>query len=360
MKIVKLLALLFALCLALSLLVACDSSDTSDSDTPQTPTTCDHAWQDATCDAPKTCSKCSATEGSALGHSWENATCDAPKTCSKCSATEGSALGHSWENATCDTPKTCTKCSATEGAALGHAEVKDVAVAPTCVVDGKTEGSHCSRCSEILIEQTVIMATGHAYEKGFCKNCNEPDPDYVPPLELKQMVSTDIVDFTLEGAKLTYYVSNVHSNYVEPTDKPNPLYAAKVGTCYVSMTFTVKNKDRGGSLNVGSYYWNLAKWTVTYEGETYPIYGYDLSVNKYPYINLSHGALIDCKTGETIKKIPTVNLLLSAGETATIRTFGIMHVDPTSLNDGFLLTVKVPNSKGEYEEFTYSVPDIVS
>ncbi len=51
-----------------------------------------HTWVEATCEAPKTCSVCGATEGEALGHEWMNATLDAPKTCKNCGATEGSPL----------------------------------------------------------------------------------------------------------------------------------------------------------------------------------------------------------------------------------------------------------------------------
>ena len=43
----------------------------------------------------------------ALGHTWSNATCDAPKTCSVCGATEGEALGHSYVRE-CDT--NCSVC----------------------------------------------------------------------------------------------------------------------------------------------------------------------------------------------------------------------------------------------------------
>ena len=79
-----------------------------------------HIWKKATCESPKTCTKCEATEGSALGHSWKEATCEAPKTCTVCGKTEGEALGHSWKAADCTHPKTCTVCGKTEGEALGH------------------------------------------------------------------------------------------------------------------------------------------------------------------------------------------------------------------------------------------------
>ena len=51
-----------------------------------------HEWVEATCTAPKTCSRCGATEGEALGHDWKEATTEAPKTCTRCGATEGEKL----------------------------------------------------------------------------------------------------------------------------------------------------------------------------------------------------------------------------------------------------------------------------
>ena len=47
--------------------------------------------------------------------------------------------------------------------ATGHTEVVDDAVAPTCTTAGKTEGKHCSVCSTVLVAQTTVTATGHAW-----------------------------------------------------------------------------------------------------------------------------------------------------------------------------------------------------
>lgn len=81
---------------------------------------CRHAWTDATCTAPKTCSKCGVTEGETLWHNWKEATCNDPRTCANCGITEGSKLGHDWELATCEKASTCKVCGTVEGLPLGH------------------------------------------------------------------------------------------------------------------------------------------------------------------------------------------------------------------------------------------------
>ena len=69
---------------------------------------------------------------------------------------------------------TCTRCGATktEVVPAGHIAVTDPAVEATCLNAGKTEGSHCSVCGEVLVEQKEIPALGHDYdENAVCKRC---------------------------------------------------------------------------------------------------------------------------------------------------------------------------------------------
>ena len=54
--------------------------------------TCNHEFIEATCETPKTCTKCGETEGVALGHIWKEATSQTPKTCTRCGVTEGDPL----------------------------------------------------------------------------------------------------------------------------------------------------------------------------------------------------------------------------------------------------------------------------
>lgn len=180
----------------------------------------------------------------------------------------------------------------------------------------------------------------------------------VPTLALGETASTDLAEFTLENSQFTYYVSNVGSTYVEPTEEPNELFAASIGHCYVSLTFTITNKDRGGSISyAGGFAEWEPNWTVSYGDTDYPVKGFDLNNNAgYNYINLSVAAVIDKESGNVLAKNGTMNYLLSAGETVTLRTFGIIDVEPESLTDGYDFTVEVLNSQGEYEYFTYTVP----
>ncbi len=154
--------------------------------TPTTSTQCSHTYKDATCTAPKTCSKCGKTSGSATGHSYKNATCTAPKTCTKCGATTGNAAGHSYKDATCTAPKTCTKCGATTGNAAGHSYKNATCTAPkTCTKCGATTGNAaghsyknatctapktCNKCGV-----TEGTPTQHKYDKGSCSICGQED-----------------------------------------------------------------------------------------------------------------------------------------------------------------------------------------
>ena len=52
-----------------------------------------------------------------------------------------------------------------------HNVVKDEAVEPTCTTEGKTEGSHCSVCNEVLKPQEIIPVLGHNFKDGICTRC---------------------------------------------------------------------------------------------------------------------------------------------------------------------------------------------
>ena len=156
------------------------------------PTTCSHSYKDATCTAPKTCSKCGATEGNALGHSWNAATCTAPKTCSKCGTTEGNALGHTHQPVTCTAGATCTVC----GAAIPAAEHKytdaTCTTPKTCSICGATEGS--------------VLA--HSYQNGTCTGCGAEEV-ITHPIETGTgyaitVSSNEVICYQITASELLY------------------------------------------------------------------------------------------------------------------------------------------------------------
>ena len=139
-----------------------------------------------------TCSRCGdsyvADEVAATGHTVVidkavEATCTTDgKTegshCAVCGEvfteqTAVAALGHRYSKRiiaepTCSTmgliKYTCTICGdaySEDTPMTAHTLVTDVAVVATCTQDGRTEGSHCSVCGEIITAQTMIPATGH-------------------------------------------------------------------------------------------------------------------------------------------------------------------------------------------------------
>ena len=111
----------------------------------------------------------------ALGHNYVNGVCTR---CGNGGSGAGSSepethncVGMAWITVT---EPTCTEagekhfiCNCgntveTEAiSALGHSEVADAAVEPTCTETGLTEGSHCSVCNEVFVEQTIVPMVEH-------------------------------------------------------------------------------------------------------------------------------------------------------------------------------------------------------
>lgn len=179
-------------------------------------------------------------------------------------------------------------------------------------------------------------------------------------LAVGETASTDIAQFTLKDAQFAYYLSSVgNGNYLTPTDESNIGYAASTGHCFVSLTFTLTNIDRGGYLSFCDPFsedqWK-PNFVLKYEGKEYPVNSYTIDDKDGETFSMEYAVEVDKETAAYIKEIGTINCLLRAGSTVTIRAAGVVAVDPENLTDGFELSVDVPNSKGEYETFTYAVP----
>ena len=136
-----------------------------------------HSWgewttvTDATCTEQGTekrvCSVCNKEETRATearGHDfaaeWSHDGASHWHACSLCNATT-EKVAHSGGAATCTAKATCAVCGAEYGELAAHTMVTDVAVAPTCTIEGKTEGSHCSVCKAVIVAQETVPALGH-------------------------------------------------------------------------------------------------------------------------------------------------------------------------------------------------------
>ena len=135
-------------------------------------------------------------------------------TASKISATP--AVGYhfsSWSDGNTDNPRTITVASDTSFIAIfeEHTIATDAAVAATCTESGKTEGSHCSVCGEVLVAQKEIPALGHKFvnyiynndattesdgtETATCKHgCGETDTRVAEGTRLTTAVSESVAD----------------------------------------------------------------------------------------------------------------------------------------------------------------------
>ena len=154
-------------------------SETEQEQESESEIVCEHAYSDATCLEPATCTKCGEVKGEAEGHAFAEATCTTPSTCSKCGVVEGEALGHDVQDADCTHESTCKRCGKKVGGALGHDYMAATCTKPaTCSVCGATQGTalghkyteatctapaKCSVCGE-----TKGSALGHKYTEATC------------------------------------------------------------------------------------------------------------------------------------------------------------------------------------------------
>ena len=95
--------------------------------------------------------------------------------------------------------KFCGESSKEEIPATGHTIVIVPALEATCVQPGKTEGSHCSICGEVILEQKSVPALGHMWDEGTitkeptctengektytCSRCNEIKIERIAKIE---------------------------------------------------------------------------------------------------------------------------------------------------------------------------------
>jgi len=74
--------------------------------------------------------------------------------CASIGALTGCGCEHEWVAATCETPKTCSKCNETEGVALGHTPGDWQITEAAAINNPGTREKHCTVCGEIIASET--------------------------------------------------------------------------------------------------------------------------------------------------------------------------------------------------------------
>lgn len=232
-----------------------------------------------------TCTKCKAAETEkigALGHDWAKATCLAPKTCKRCSATEGEPLAHTFDKevanestlksaATCTAKavyyKTCACGAKSEtetfeyGEPLAHMFEKKSETQATCTEPGKT----VYRCTSCGTEETRVSgsALGHKWVAATCTTaeyCSVCKKEGVPALghtweyNADESIEAtcyaegkDVTKCSVCGETHTDVVSKTPHNFGEltPTNETPSMGTADV--CHVVYIHTCQNDGCGFS-----------------------------------------------------------------------------------------------------------------
>lgn len=174
--------------------------------------------------------------------------------------------------------------------------------------------------------------------------------------KLGETVSTDIFEFTLNAAEFTVALNNIKDEmYFTPkeydpnSDADNP-FVAPVGHTYVAFSYTVENLNRSSSeFHDGSFA------AIKYDGKKYSSMeeGAYFQYNDEQYLD-ADGKLKSKKGGEWYSD-PGNNLLLLTGEKETRRAFIDIETEIKDLTEDVEITVKIPNSEGKEESFTFLI-----
>ena len=148
------------------------------------------AWKaDGTCQSINGGFPILSWQTGAADHAFADATCTDPMTCTVCGETEGEALGHEYESVVTDptcmekgyTTYICGRCGDSYVdedsyvGATGHC-YKEWTVEPTCTEQGYTH-RECIDCGNTY-DFNYVEALGHDFADGTCGRCGEADPDY--------------------------------------------------------------------------------------------------------------------------------------------------------------------------------------
>lgn len=181
----------------------------------------------------------------------------------------------------------------------------------------------------------------------------QQESEEITKYNLNDTVSTDIIDFKLVNAEFSYYASSMNDDtYCKPVENTNGIFSTNKGHAFVCMTFEITNTDRA-SISIADYFGFPLSFDVIYNNEHFDIRAFDLNnADGRNYLSLQY-ALIG--NSDKLIKSDSHNKILGAGETLIIQTLGQINTEPSNLTDNFEMLIRLLNSKGETEEFIYTI-----
>lgn len=269
-------------------------------------TSCSHNWTAATCQAPKTCTKCGATEGGLAAHT-EVAVPGKAATCNATGLTEGKKCS------VCGTVTVAQQTVAT----VAHTEVDVPAVETSCKAPGLTAGRKCSVCGTFTVVQQTVPALEHTYGEWYlgqeaacnsygynvrtCSVCYQEDRDDIPPTGVHNYVNgkcacgdeikgTDGLSYELSSDG-TYYICKGYTKYSLPSKIVIPSYyngkpvKECIGNGVVDLFDTVKEIEISEGIEV------IGKMFFYCNGAT--------TITIPSSVRRIHGSGIDCKNLQT-------------------------------------------------------------
>ena len=158
--------------------------------------TCVHVWDNDYRCIDAVCLRCGEVRAASITHVYADSHTCHDRTCLKCghvdpASTEHTLLYGSRIEPTCTEnglqQAHCTGCGLIVNTVLpakGHTVVVDHAYPATCTSSGWTEGSHCSVCEKVIVEQTYLPILGHLPAEEWivdiqpsCKEASREEPD---------------------------------------------------------------------------------------------------------------------------------------------------------------------------------------
>jgi len=117
------------------------------------------------------------------------------------------ALNHDWQEATCETPKTCTRCHVTQGKALGHDWGRYIVTTPATETSEGEETRTCRRNDAHKQTRTIPKLPASTY--GVSGEVHESDDKPAVGVKVTLVLGDRLIDSTKTDDKGKYSFGNV-------------------------------------------------------------------------------------------------------------------------------------------------------